>query len=29
VGRKSLDYVTREAAALDSTAKAAEPATGA
>ena len=29
LGRKSLDYVTREAAALDSTAKAAEPATGA
>jgi uncharacterized membrane protein len=29
IGRKSLDYVTREAAALDSTAKAAEPATGA
>ncbi len=28
-GRRSLDYVTREAAALDTTAKAAEPATGA
>ena len=29
LGRKSLDYVTREAEALDSTAGAAEPATGA
>ncbi len=29
LGRRSRDYVTREAAALDSTAKAAEPATGA
>jgi hypothetical protein len=29
LGRKSLGYVTREAAALDETAKAAAPATGA
>ncbi len=29
LGRKTLDYVTREAAALHNTAKAAEPATGA